>query len=130
MKKICESKGKSEENIIKYFKKYYIQSKNVYPERWLHMNSKRLIGYDATNNTAESLNNILKLLEYPKLSFMEAFTKLINNIDHYDKIVESLYSQDSWEYSEEASIHRKQLRDKKKNIKIDKMIKEYKLELY
>eukprot|EP01091_Cochliopodium_minus_P009289 TRINITY_DN2256_c0_g1_i2.p1 TRINITY_DN2256_c0_g1~~TRINITY_DN2256_c0_g1_i2.p1 ORF type:complete len:284 (+),score=46.61 TRINITY_DN2256_c0_g1_i2:646-1497(+) len=121
-----EIKGK----IWKYFNKYYIEAKNVFPERWLHMYFKKDSTYDSTNNSVETLNNVLKIFELKRIFFLEVFNKIIKQLDLYEKMSDNLEYLHNYEYSIEASKHRKKRREEKKEEQYKKLLQKFQLQEY
>ena len=45
---------------MRYFRGQYVNNANIKPIDWLHLADKSHFYYDATNNTAESVNKLIK----------------------------------------------------------------------
>lgn len=103
MKEIFVNEEDRVGQFIKYFKDTYINRKAFHPIFWLHGDSKQDIYYDATNNTAESLNHILKMKALLPFNLSQSLNTLVLSLKSYEKLCKSFNRNHIYEYSVERA---------------------------
>jgi len=103
---------------MNYFRKQYINKKGINPKDWLHIGHKNFFYYDATNNTSESLNNVLKKKELLPFNLIKTVKKLVSALQYNRDNYENYKKNHCYDYSLQKSFHLKDKRVEKNQEKI------------
>ena len=108
----------NEKPLVKKYQHYlmntYINHIHFLPSRWLHLQSKEDYFYDATNNTSEILNHVLKMNIASSISLEQIARKLTHSIKKYDHICKNFHLYHKYSHSLERSRKNKEKRVSKK----------------
>ena len=115
---------------MNYFTTTYIKSSHFRPSRWLHVGLKESVLHDSTNNTAESLNHILKISKNKTYGFEQVVKKIKNSIEYYHHQYTFLWESHKKTFSLESSVDRKRENKEKNSKNGDVLLSKYTLHKY
>lgn len=116
-----------------YFRKTYVNNVHFTPTRWLHLHDKEFMFYDPTNNTSESLNNVIKRGKDKAFTLKMTTLKIVDEIKQTEFKFDRLGREHGYKKSLKCSQTRKLNREKevqkeiKEQSKIYQDIFEYKI---
>lgn len=84
---------------MEYFYKQFVHKRGISTYNWLHIGDKEKPFYDATNNTSETLNKVLKQFKRLPLDTWETVKVLNNSLDKYLEFYHNYDVKHNYKYS-------------------------------